>query len=189
MNRSLRERKRWNLVERELPRVKQDISFMQYMRAHGNTPGPTQRPLLTGVICGLIAFVPSAFLLYITGALVSLAQALKLNLLFVLLLDAALAVIGGVLYAEIFKRAANDRRGGWLFGICYGFSLWMLGPTTIWQMIASQPIAIGYAAMGLFGSNLLYGVALGCLFPRVHYLLQSKLSSDDTSSLHGAKKK
>jgi hypothetical protein len=156
--------------------MQQGISFMQYMRAHGNTPMPTQRPWLTGAISGLLAGIPAACLLWFSGACASVAQALGLNIWMMLLLDTLLLTLGGMLYAMIFKRAAHDSRGGWLFGISYGFLLWMLGPTTVWQWLNGNPLVVGYPAMGLFGAQLLYGLALGLIYPWIHLLVQAKLS-------------
>ena len=153
-----------------------DISFMQYMRAHGNTPGPTQRPLLTGAIGGLIAGIPSAALLYWSGALAGVAKSFGADLWLVLSVDGVLMIFAGILYAAIFKRAANDREGGWLFGISYGFLLWMISPITIWQLAAANPAVVGRPAMGLFAAQLLYGLFLGLLFPRIHALVQMRLS-------------
>ena len=106
---------------------------MQYMRAHGNTPGPTQRPLLTGAISGVLAEIPSALLLYYSGASESVAAAFGVQIWIVFAASGGLKVLAGLLYAAIFKRSANDREGGWLFGAAYGFLLWMLGPVTILQ--------------------------------------------------------
>jgi hypothetical protein len=49
-------------------------SFVQYMRAHGNTPGPTQRPVLAGAITGFVAELPATAMLWWSGALASLAD-------------------------------------------------------------------------------------------------------------------
>jgi hypothetical protein len=152
-----------------------DISFMQYMRAHGNTPGPTQRPLLTGAISGLIATVPYILILYFSDALRSAAQNFGIGVSLATVVGVLLAILAGMIYALIFKRAANDTRGGWLFGISFGFLLWMLGPVGLWQTITSRPVALGTAAMGIFGAQLVYGLALGLVFPRIHFLLQGSL--------------
>jgi len=146
------------------------------MRAHGNTPGPTQRPLLTGAIAGGLAAMPSVMLLYYFGALESIARFFGINLWLVILSVAALLTLAGTIYAAIFKRAANDCEGGWLFGAGYGFLLWMIAPISLWQLIAAQPIVVGRAAMSLFAAHLLYGLALGIVFPHIHWLVQIKLS-------------
>ena len=162
---------------------------MQYMRAHGNTPGPTQRPLLTGAISGVLAEIPSALLLYYSGASESVAAAFGVEIWIVFAASGMLKVLAGLLYAAIFKRSANDREGGWLFGAAYGFLLWMIAPLTLWQLITSRPVAVGKAAMGLFGAQVLYGLVLGLIYPRVHSLVQGKLSdvpkSDSFQDLGG----
>jgi hypothetical protein len=147
---------------------------MQFMRAHGNTPGPTQRPIAAGAISAVFAAVPAAFVLWISGALNSLSEAFAVSFQLVLILYVvSMSVIGG-LYGRVFSRAANDPRAGWLFGISYGFLIWMLGPVMALQLIRHQPVAIGGAALGLLGAHLIFGVALGLSFPSVHKLLQRK---------------
>jgi len=159
-----------------------DISFLQYMRAHGNTPGPTQRPYLNGAISGLFAAVPSFIVLYFSDALDSIEKTFSASRPLTLVVYAALMILAGIAYAAIFKRAANDRQGGWLFGISYGFLLWVLGPVTIWQTISNRPVATGHAAMGLFGAQVIFGLVLGLLFPAVHSFLQARLINLDTNS-------
>jgi len=147
----------------------------QYMRAHGNTPGPTQRPKLTGALAAMLAETPAALLLWVTGGLEGLARALGTKSAVAIPLHLFAMALAGALYGRLFGRAANDRRGGWLFGISYGFLLWMLGPVTALQWIIGRPVAVGRAAMGLLGAHLAYGLALGLLFPQVHRLLQREI--------------
>ena len=151
------------------------ISFIQYMRAHGNTPGPTQRPYLTGTLSGLAAAIPSQLISHYSGASASVALGLDVGLWLIFVLETAVFLLAGMLYAAVFKRAANDCEGGWLFGISYGFLLWMLAPVTLWETITSRPLAVGPAAMGLFGAHVIYGLVLGLLFPRVHTIVQKRL--------------
>src|SRR5215218_6207714 len=169
----------------------QGVSFMQYMRAHGNTPGPTQRPLLAGAITGGLAVIPSAIVLWYLAALDSLTRALGIGAWPVLALHLTATVLAGALYGRVFGRAANDRRGGWLFGISYGFLVWMLGPATALQWVLSHPLAVGVAAMGMMGAHLAYGLALGLVFPRIHTLLQCELrkakQTKDPRKLYGAR--
>ena len=164
---------------------------MQYMRAHGNTPGPTQRPMLAGAITGGLAEVPSALVLWYWAALNSLTQALGIGAWPVLALHFAATVAAGALYGRVFSRAANDARGGWLFGISYGFLIWLLGPATLLQWILSHPLAVGVAAMGMLGAHLAYGLILGLVFPWVHRLLQCELGkakqTKDPRKLYGAR--
>jgi len=145
------------------------------MRAHGNTPGPTQRPYLTGAISGVLAQIPALLILFYSGALESLARGTGKSQLLISILSTGVMALAGILYAAIFKRAANDFSGGWLFGISYGFLLWVLSPLTLWQLITERPIAVGGAAMGLFGTHVVFGLALGFIFPRVHCRVQRRL--------------
>jgi hypothetical protein len=143
-------------------------SLVAYMRAHGNTPGPTQRPLTTGALAAALAELPAAALLWRSGALTSLAAAIGAAELPTLLLHAAVVVLGGALYGRVFGRAANDRRGGWLFGISYGYLLWMLGPAGVLQAVLGKPVAVGGAAMGLLFAHLVHGTVSGAIFPHLH---------------------
>jgi len=165
---------------------------MQYMRAHGNTPGPTQRPRSAGAISSALASVPGALVLWISGALSSLSNVLATKVWLVLLLYLISMSVMGAVYGRIFSRAANDRRGGWLFGMSYGFLIWMLGPITALQVITQQPAATGIPAMGLLGAHLIFGVTLGLLFPFIHRLLQRRLGDSerelDVQGRYGTKK-
>jgi|ERR1043165_2914109 hypothetical protein len=160
-------------------------SFVQYMRAHGNTPGPTQRPVLAGAITGLVAEVPAAAMLWWSGALASATQALFLRIWLTLILHVVAGIIGGAIYGRVFSRAANDTQGGWLFGISYGFLIWMIGPVTILQWSLGRPLALGRAAMGVLAAHLIYGLVLGLLFPGIHRLLQKKLTAGKSPTARG----
>lgn len=160
-------------------------SFFQYMRAHGNTPGPTQRPFLAGAVTGALAEIPALFMLWWSGALSSATQSLSLPVYAFLALHLLAMVIAGVIYGRVFSRAANDPRGGWLFGISFGFLIWMSGPVTVLQWLLEGPIALGVAAMGILGSHLIYGLFLGLLFPWIHKLLQCELGQLKGPGRHG----
>ncbi|HZS08724.1 MAG TPA: hypothetical protein VFD58_28070 [Blastocatellia bacterium] len=149
-------------------------AFIKYMRAHGNTPGPTECPATAGAASGALAALPAAALLWLAGSLASLGQSVSLRLPVTLALQMVTFALLGMLYGRIFGRAANDRRGGWLFGISSGFLIWMLGPAMLLQWIIGRPVATGVAAMGLMGAHLIYGVALGLIFPYVHRRLRNR---------------
>ena len=145
------------------------------MRAHGNTPGPTQRPLLAGVVSGLAAFVPYEIVLNISGARDLIVDGFGIDPWLSLGIRVIEMILAGVIYAAIFKRAANDYHGGWLFGASFGFLIWMVAPISLWQLLTGRPIVVGRAAMGLFAANVLYGAALGLAFPWIHSLIQTRL--------------
>jgi hypothetical protein len=146
--------------------------LMRFMRAHGQEPAPGQRPVAAGALAGFCAGLAVLPLLFWSRALASLAAALSMSVGVVAATYPAVAVVAGGLYGAVFRRAANDRRGGWLFGISYGFLLWMVGPTTLLQAILGRPLATGTAALGLLGANLLSGLILGLLFRPMHRLTQ-----------------
>jgi hypothetical protein len=149
---------------------------MQYMLAHGATPGPTQRPTLAGLLTGAVAAVPAIYLLIIADALYSMAKNTGVTSFVALAIQVVVFVLAGAFYGWLFGRAANDRHGGWLFGISFGFLLWVAGPGTVLQWVLWKPLAVGRPAMGLFGGNLLYGVLLGLLFPWIHDAVKKPLS-------------
>ena len=160
-------------------------SFLQYMRAHGNTPGPTQRPFLAGATSGVLAEIPALLMLWWSGALSSVSQSLSLSIYATLALHLLAMVSAGVVYGRAFSRAANDPRGGWLFGISFGFLIWMVGPVTVLQWWLEGPLALGVAAMGILGAHLIYGLFLGLLFPWIHKLLQFEISQLKGPGRHG----
>src|SRR5688572_24826648 len=126
-----------------------------FIRAHGYLPGPTQRPVAAGLVSGSAAAAASLPLMWLSGALsrgAGVGGWLSTAVL-------ATALVGaGALYGRVFMRAANDRRGGWLFGISYGFLLWMLGPATVVQWLLGRPVLVGGTSQGFFAAHLAYGV-------------------------------
>jgi hypothetical protein len=150
-------------------------AFIRYMRAHGNDAGPLQRPTTGGVITALLAGLAVLPLLWRTGALADLSRTLSISVAKPAVLQVLVLAAAGAIYGRIFGRAANDKRGGWLFGISYGFLLWTIGPITLLQWLLGRPVALGLAAVGLLAGHLLYGLALGALFPFTQKLLQRKL--------------
>src|SRR5688500_1790433 len=128
------------------------------MRAHGYLPGPTQRPVAAGFLSGVVALAPSLALAGYSGALAIGANAVGMHTAVAPFVAAVLAALAGGLYGRVFMRAANDRRGGWLFGIGFGFLLWMLGPSTVVYWLRHAPLATGRASQALFASHLLYGL-------------------------------
>ena len=155
------------------------ISGIQYMRAHGNAAGPTHRPLLTGLLSGILAAVPAIAVRYFSGALASEASTLGLGISTAVLIDTAIFTISGLVYALIFQRAANEMCSGWLLGISFGFLTWVVGPVTLWNWTAGTPLATGTAAIGLFASHLAFGLTLGAIYPLVNRVTQSELKNSE----------
>ncbi len=151
--------------------------MLSMLQAHGLDAGPTQRPLLTGAIAGMIATAPALAILAGFQALDAPARATGTSVLVASLSYAGLMLLGGVLYGWLFQRAANDVRGGWLFGMAYGFVIWMLGPVPLLQWLPAQPILRGYPAAGLLLAQLLWGLAMGVVFPLIHRHLQVGLEN------------
>lgn len=142
--------------------------MLRMLQAHGLDAGPTQRPLLAGATAGMIAAAPAMAILAGFQALDAPARATGTSVFTASLAYAGLMLLGGVLYGWLFQRAANDPRGGWLFGMAFGFVLWMIGPIPLLQWLPDQPILRGYPAVGLLLAQLLWGLVTGVVFPPIH---------------------
>jgi hypothetical protein len=159
--------------------------MLRMLQAHGLDAGPTQRPLLAGAIAGVIATAPALAALTGFQALDAPARATSTSVLAASLAYVGMMLLGGVFYGRLFQRAANDPRGGWLFGLAFGFVLWMLGPVPLLQWLPEQPILRGYPAAGLLLAQLLWGLALGLVFPLVHRRLHGSLKSEAETASGG----
>lgn len=156
--------------------------MLSMLQAHGLDAGPTQRPLLCGAISGLIANAPATAMLVIFGSLEAAVQGLGIGPPAVLAAFCVLNLIAGIAYGWLFQRAANDIRGGWLFGLSFGFVVWMLVPIPILQWLPDRPLLTGFDAIGLLLGQWLWGLVLGVLFPFVHRRLHVKLHKMPTHS-------
>lgn len=145
------------------------------LRAHGLDAGPTQRPLLAGGIAGALADLAGLAVLAPFGSLAALADAIGRSVAVAGTAHCVAMAMGGVLYGWLFQRAANDRRGGWLFGLAYGFLLWMAVPVPLLQWLPDRPSMTGAPAAGLLLAQLAWGLVLGLAFPRVHRPLQARV--------------
>src|SRR4051812_3442372 len=155
--------------------------MLRMLRAHGLDAGPTQRPLLAGATAGLIADIPATALLELFGSLGALGPTTGASPVVAGLAYGAIVLLGGMLYGWLFQRAANDPRGGWLFGLAFGFVLWMLGPIPLLQWLPDRPILSGNPAIGLLLGQLLWGLVLGAVFPFAHRRLYAGLEASPGS--------
>jgi hypothetical protein len=151
--------------------------MLKILLAHGLDAGPTQRPLLAGAAASVVADVPALWVLDAFGSLDALSQAAHWPVAAAAVAYMGLMLPGGVLYGWMFQRAANDARGGWLFGMAFGFVLWMLGPIPLLQWMPERPILTGYPAVGLLLGELLWGLILGIAFPFVHRPMRARLDT------------
>jgi hypothetical protein len=146
--------------------------MLEMLQAHGLDAGPTQRPLLAGAIAGLLADLPALALLAAFGTFDQLVDAAGGSWPSVIALHAAAMALGGIGYGLLFRRAANDPGGGWLFGMSYGFLLWLVLAVPLLQWLPPEPLMVGTAALGLYLGQVLWGMALGLAFRLVHRPLQ-----------------
>ena len=146
-----------------------------FLAAHGYDPGPTQRPFLAGALSGLLATAPAIALLYAFGSLEAEARILGIGMMATLLAGWPLMALAGAVYARLFGRAANDVRGGWLFGMAFGFVVWAAGAVMVLPIASGGQAPAGIAALGVFLSLVVWGAALGAIHPFVHRPLHRKL--------------
>src|SRR3546814_15737124 len=83
-----------------------------------------------------------------------------------------MALAGGI-YGRLFQRGANDRRGGWLFGMAFGFLLWTAGMVLTLPLLSGGRLPVGTAAIGVFLSLVIWGTTNGGLFPYVQHPLHA----------------
>lgn len=156
-----------------------------FLSAHGFDPGPTQRPLLAGGLSGLAATVPAIAILLMFGSLGVESRILGLPEAMTLALGCAVMAAAGAVYARLFGRAANDVRGGWLFGMAFGFALWAAGAVLILPLASGGMAPAGEAAIGLFVSLILWGAMLGAALPFVHRPLHQQMEAGSRSRTVG----
>jgi hypothetical protein len=148
-----------------------------FLSAHGYNPGPTQRPRAVGAISGIAAAIPAVAVLWLFGSLKIEAKILSLSIAATLLLGFVAMAIAGAVYGWVFGRAANDRRGGWLFGMAFGFALWAAGAVLVLPVASGGQTPAGPAAAGVFLSLLVWGGGLGLLVPLIQPYLHERIES------------
>lgn len=148
-----------------------------FLSAHGYEPGPTQRPITAGALSGMVATLPAIVLLHLSGSLAVETRILGLSLVTTVIAGCLVMAGAGALYARLLGRAANDVRGGWLFGMAFGFALWAAGAVFLLAIVSNGQLPAGAPATGLFLSLVLWGGALGGVLPSVHRRLH--LALDD----------
>ena len=149
-----------------------------FLGAHGYDPGPTQRPLLAGAIAGLLATAPAIALLQAFGSLEVEARIIGISKVGIVGAGWIVMAIAGAVYSRLFGRAANDRRGGWLFGMAFGFVVWAAGAVLVLPAASGGKAPAGHAALGVLLSLVVWGGALGALLPFVHRPLHKTIESE-----------
>jgi hypothetical protein len=139
----------------------------------------------TGAVAGLLSTIPATLVLWAFGSLDVQAQILGLPLWLTFIAGAFAMTISGGVYGALFQRAANDKRGGWLFGMCFGFVLWTGGAVLLLPLLSGGRAPAGDPAIGLVLSLLTWGTALGLLFPRVCRLLSARAEDKMRSEQFG----
>jgi Na+/melibiose symporter-like transporter len=146
-----------------------------FLAAYGYDPGPSQRPLLSGAISGILATIPAIGILMVFGSLEVEAEILGMSPVATLAAGWGAMAIAGAAYARFFGRAANELRGGWLFGMSFGFALWAAGAVLVLPLLSGGRAPAGPAAVGVALSLIVWGVAVGILLPFVHRPLHESL--------------
>ena len=148
-----------------------------FLDAHGYDPGPSQRPFLSGAIAGLLGTIPAIGVLFAFGSLDVEARIVGLSRLATLGLGWCVMAVAGAAYARFFGRAANSVRGGWLFGMSFGFSLWAAGAVLILPLLNAGRAPAGGAAAGVALSLIVWGLAVGIFVPFVHRPLHESIET------------
>lgn len=148
--------------------------MLEMLRAHGLDAGPTQRPAIAGAICGVLADIPAIALLYAFGTFERLTPVVgDVSVL----LQVASTALAGAGYGLLFQRAANDAKGGWLFGMAYGYLVWQAVSVPALQWVPPQPLLDGMPSLGLLLAHLLWGLVAGLVFPIAHGPLKANVDS------------
>lgn len=148
-----------------------------FLAAHGYDPGPSQRPLLAGAISGVLGTIPAVAVLIAFGSLRVESEILGLSQLETLVAGWFAMAIAGAVYARVFGRAANEIRGGWLFGMSFGFGVWAAGAVLLLPLLSGGRTPAGPAATGVALSLLVWGLATGLLVPFVHKPLHESIET------------
>ena len=148
-----------------------------FLAAHGYDPGPSQRPFSAGAISGVLATIPAIGVLLTFGSLKAEAQILGMSRIGTLGAGWVVMAIAGAIYARLFGRAANSPKGGWLFGMSFGFALWAAGAVLILPLLSGGRMPAGPAAAGVAASLLVWGAGTGLLVPFVHRPLHENLET------------
>jgi ABC-type Co2+ transport system permease subunit len=148
-----------------------------FLNAHGYDPGPSQRPLLAGAISGILGTIPAVAILIAFGSLNVEAEILRMSAAATLGAGCVAMAMSGAAYARFFGRAANAVKGGWLFGMSFGFALWATGAVLVLPLLSGGRAPAGTAAAGLALSLIIWGIATGILVPFVHRPLHESLKT------------
>ena len=148
-----------------------------FLSAHGYDPGPTQRPLLAGAISGVVATAPATAILHAFGSLRVEASILGMSEVMTVVAGWVAMALAGAVYARLFGRAANELRGGWLFGMAFGCALWAGGAVLVLPLLSGGKAPAGEAAIGVFLSLVAWGIALGAVHPFIHHPLHERLET------------
>ena len=137
------------------------------LSVHGYDPGPSQRPLLSGALSGILGTIPAIPILIGFGSLKVEADILGISTAVMLAIGCGAMAIAGAVYARLFGRAANNVHGAWLFGMAFGFALWAAGAVLVLPLASGGRAPAGAAALG-FSFPARVGLATGILVPFVH---------------------
>jgi hypothetical protein len=146
-----------------------------FILAHGSSAGPLMRPLLTGFIAGESAGLLVFFVLWRFQILEGVCA--RFGTSSTVIGYGIFGAVTGIVYGWTYRRAANDHRGGWIFGASTGFIFWMLNPIIWLPWFGLKPLLIGTEAVVFMVSHVLYGLFLGFLFPWVHRWTTRKIDS------------
>jgi hypothetical protein len=136
-----------------------------------------QRPYLSGALSGLIGTIPSLAILHALGSLQVEAIILGHSQLITVVAGELVMACAGAVYSRVFGRAANNVRGGWLFGMMFGFILWAAGAVMILPLASDGRIPAGVPGIGVLLSLLLWGATTGVAQPFIQRPLHESIEA------------
>jgi hypothetical protein len=129
----------------------------------------------------MVAAVPAVAVLWQFGSLEVETRILGLPIALTLAAGWVAMAISGAIYARLFGRAANQKRGGWLFGAAFAFAMWAAGAVLVLPLVSDGRMPAGAAALGLVVSLLVWGATLGLVLPYIHPLLHERIETGSKS--------
>lgn len=143
-----------------------------FIKAHGAEPGPLMRPILTGATASEISAVITVLILLLICFELNIKFRFSLVALFFGMI--LYSLFAGILYGKIYRRAANDRRGGWIFGASTGFILWMVNPIIWLPWFGYKELFSGSTGLLIVFTHVIHGTMMGLFFPRIHLICARK---------------
>ena len=107
------------------------------------------------------------------------AEQTSFHLFFVWLLHSAMSVLFGIVFA-LLVRPTFSWRATVPLAVGYGALLWFVGPFLLLRTLTGTPLALDLTAVANLVGHLLYGAALGLVYPAFEH--EEERMADGTAS-------